>query len=121
MKKMLFCLLTLIVFVGQAQISFANDAHPEKMGKKKCIECHKEATPNVVKQWENSAHGFTGVGCGICHGDEGNFKAKPDKEACRSCHASSVDNNLKKETACFTCHPAHYFNVHKISDYKEKK
>ena len=120
MKKLFISILTLICLFGFSQFANAN-THPEKMGKTKCIDCHKDTTPDVVKQWENSAHGFTGVGCGICHGDEKNFAAKPTKEACRSCHASSVDNNFKKEITCYTCHPAHYFNIHKISDYKDKK
>ncbi len=33
-----------------------------------CLDCHNEAMPGVVKQWEGSAHWNAGVGCFECHG-----------------------------------------------------
>lgn len=34
---------------------------------KTCMECHREETPGIVKQWENSAHAGTLAVCGACH------------------------------------------------------
>jgi hypothetical protein len=33
-----------------------------------CVECHRDITPNIVKDWELSAHHGEGVACEDCHG-----------------------------------------------------
>ena len=66
------------------------DVHETNMENQTCIKCHKEATPDIVKQWEKSAHGFTGTKCGVCHGDKKNFVKSPGKAVCISCHAAAV-------------------------------
>ncbi|MGE4497575.1 MAG: cytochrome c3 family protein [Deferribacterales bacterium] len=94
------------------------DKHPEEIGNKDCMECHVEVTPDAAKQWEESAHGFTGVKCGVCHGDEFNFKKSPSNEICQGCHAKQVENNFMADKTCASCHPVHTFTVHKQKDYK---
>lgn len=83
-----------------------------------CGTCHQNVTEDLVKQWQQSAHGFTGVKCQVCHGDEANFSPKPANEVCRGCHSDQFENSVAKGTACSTCHIAHNFNIHKIQQYK---
>ncbi|HIC87262.1 MAG TPA: hydroxylamine oxidoreductase, partial [Aquificae bacterium] len=33
----------------------------------KCIDCHKDKTPALVKQWQSSKHYLNGIGCYECH------------------------------------------------------
>ena len=114
-----FIKLSFVVLI-LSLVSFAvyADKHPEEIGNADCVDCHNEISPEIVKQWEESAHGFTGVKCGVCHGDEFNFKKKPENTICRGCHAEQVENNIMAEKPCSTCHPTHSFNVHKQKFYK---
>ena len=99
------------------------DVHETDMEKKTCINCHKEATPDIVAQWEKSAHGFTQTKCGVCHGDKDNFLKSPGKVVCMACHAEKVENMVTKGKKCQDCHPVHHFTMHKVKDYtvKDKK
>jgi hypothetical protein len=112
-----FC-FALVLFVSH---SYGADKHEEKMGNKTCIQCHEEITPDIVKQWVESAHGYTGTKCGVCHGDEKNFKIKPGNKVCIGCHAQSVEQNTMKNKFCTSCHPHHHFTQHKVKDYQKKK
>lgn len=99
--------------------SAANSIHPEDMGTTDCLACHIDVTPEIVEQWEQSAHGFTGVKCQVCHGDEVNFARIPSDETCRGCHSNEFDNkNVKKDVTCSTCHISHNFNIHNVKQYK---
>ncbi len=58
-----------------------------------CVDCHREATPSIVTDWELSRHSSEGVDCSLCHGDE---------------HQSAEDTALVKTATpevCGTCHP----------------
>lgn len=109
-------MLTLIAFAA-ANAKGKTKGHPEKMGSQDCLECHVDVTPELTAQWEQSAHGFTGVKCQVCHGDEKNFRKTPLNETCQGCHSHQVDNNTSPKTACATCHKAHNFAAHKAKDY----
>lgn len=91
--------------------------HPP-MEKVDCVTCHRNVTEDLVKQWEQSAHGFTGVKCMVCHGDEANFTSEPANEVCRGCHSNQFENSVAKDTSCSTCHIAHNFNIHKVQQYR---
>ncbi|MEW6072983.1 MAG: multiheme c-type cytochrome [Planctomycetota bacterium] len=62
-----------------------------------CIDCHREITPNIVADWEESAHEREEVGCATCHGEEhtsADDVAKVDTitaETCGLCHAERLD------------------------------
>lgn len=94
------------------------DKHPEEIGNADCMDCHTEVTPEIAQDWEASVHGMTGVKCGVCHGDEFNFRKAPAESTCRGCHAAQVENNLKSSQACSSCHPTHTFNVHRPKSNK---
>lgn len=96
----------------------SNTTHPEEMGNKDCIECHKDVAPELVQQWEQSAHGFTGVKCQVCHGDEKNFNSIPSNNTCRGCHADQFENSTAADKSCSSCHTAHNFTIHKVRNYK---
>lgn len=62
----------------------------------KCIECHKEVTPNIVSDWQLSKHSENDVSCAVCHGEEHSSAQDVDKvqiptpETCNDCHEEQV-------------------------------
>jgi hydroxylamine dehydrogenase len=66
-----------------------------------CIECHKQATPNIVSDWLESRHSKNEVNCSICHGEEHKTAtdfakaAIPTPETCAACHEDQV-NQFKR-------------------------
>lgn len=115
-KVIVFVMMTaLIAFAAAANAK--TKGHPEKMGSKDCIECHVDVTPELTAQWEQSAHGFTGVKCQVCHGDEKNFAKVPSNDKCEGCHSHQIENNTAPKKSCASCHTAHNFAVHKAKDY----
>ncbi len=77
-----------------------------------CSDCHREATPEVEKQWYDSLHGIAMVKCYQCHGTFETFKVTPSKQDCAICHTDMLEK-CPKEKACWECHVPHSF--------KEKK
>jgi hypothetical protein len=61
-----------------------------------CLECHKQATPSIVTDWQLSMHSVNGVECSVCHGAEhlsASDVAKamiPTPETCAQCHEHQV-------------------------------
>ena len=62
----------------------------------KCIECHKQATPNIVTDWQLSKHSQNDVDCSVCHG-EAHMTAEdvaevriPTPDTCAQCHEEQV-------------------------------
>jgi len=104
--------------VSKAVVNEEISKHPESMENMDCLQCHQDITPSVVKEWEMSAHGFTGVKCQVCHGDEENFRTNPGNDICQGCHSYQVENNLAEDKSCSTCHTVHNFTVHKVKQYK---
>jgi len=104
--------------VSKAVVNEEISKHPESMENLDCLQCHQDVTPEIVEEWEMSTHGFIGVKCQVCHGDEANFKVKPDNDVCRGCHSEQVENNVAAGKPCATCHTVHHFTVHKIKQYK---
>jgi len=59
-----------------------------------CIECHKQVTPRIVRDWELSVHSddINDVSCSVCHGDshmgkDDVYKAEPvTSRTCQACH-----------------------------------
>lgn len=105
--------LTLAAFGAASAKGSKVKGHPEKMGDTDCLTCHQDVTPDLVAQWELSAHSFTGVKCQVCHGDEKNFKKVPETLTCVGCHDHQAEVNAAPKTACASCHKAHTFTVHK--------
>lgn len=87
--------------------------HPMEMGNKGCVECHKEMTPDLYKEWEESPHGITLVKCQVCHGSQKDFVSSPPNETCRGCHSKEYSHNPKAEKSCSSCHLQHKFAYHK--------
>lgn len=77
-----------------------------------CLACHAEATPQVVKQWEEGRHGLGLVKCFVCHGSVGkDFTRAPGIGRCEGCHpaefASLAAARRAGPKACFDCHSPH--------------
>ncbi|MEF8824191.1 MAG: multiheme c-type cytochrome [Desulfohalobiaceae bacterium] len=59
-----------------------------------CLPCHRNVTPNVVAQWEQSKHSreVNNVSCSVCHGrghrsaDDVSQAKIPGANTCRTCH-----------------------------------
>ena len=57
-----------------------------------CVVCHRKVTPNIVVDWELSAHSKNEVACADCHGDEHTSAADVAKvttitaNTCADCH-----------------------------------
>jgi hydroxylamine dehydrogenase len=58
-----------------------------------CLDCHRDATPAVVRQWQQSAHGDK-VGCADCHGRDHEAmlagEARVSARVCGACHAQAL-------------------------------
>ena len=77
-----------------------------------CSDCHKEATPEIEKQWYDSSHGIAMVKCYQCHGTFETFKVTPAKTDCAVCHADQLEK-CPKDKACWDCHVPHVFKAKK--------
>lgn len=77
-----------------------------------CADCHKDATPEVEKQWFDSVHGIAMVKCYQCHGTFETFKVTPTKADCATCHANMLEK-CPQDKPCWECHVPHSFNGHK--------
>ena len=77
-----------------------------------CAECHKEATPEVEKQWYDSKHGLAMVKCYQCHGTFEKFTVTPARETCAACHAGQL-KKCTQDKACWQCHLPHSFTAKK--------
>ena len=61
-----------------------------------CIKCHREATPNIVSDWQLSKHSTEDVDCTTCHGAAHTDSydvaeaAIPTPETCAQCHDDQV-------------------------------
>ena len=100
---------------GAAIKAVKTEGHPEVSEQEKltpCFECHKEATPDIEKEWYNSGHGIANVKCYQCHGTFENMKKVPSDDNCYVCHANAK-NHTKPGKTCWACHPAHNFPVKK--------
>jgi len=62
-----------------------------------CVKCHKDVTPNIVSDWQASAHSENEISCSTCHGD-GHESAHdvekvqlPTPDTCAECHEERVE------------------------------
>jgi len=70
-----------------------------------CVDCHKETTPNIVKDWQFSKHSENEVGCAACHGEEHQTAGDaanvtiPTPAVCADCHDTQVEQFSKGKHA----------------------
>ena len=77
-----------------------------------CADCHKEATPEIEKEWYNSKHGLAMVKCYQCHGSFENFAVTPSRDACAACHVDQL-TKCPRDKTCWQCHIPHTFATKK--------
>ena len=76
--------------------SHSLQAQAKTLGGKDCVECHKDITPGIVKDWQISVHKKKDVGCADCHGIRHKSKDDVDKvltvtaDTCGNCHADQT-------------------------------
>jgi hypothetical protein len=73
-----------------------------------CADCHREATPEIEKQWYNSLHGIAMVKCYQCHGTYGDFAVTPSRQTCGTCHTNMMEK-CPQDKPCWECHVPHSF------------
>ncbi len=62
-----------------------------------CVHCHSKITPGAVKDWQNSKHFESEIGCASCHGEGHNSADDVDKvglptpAVCAECHDTQVE------------------------------
>lgn len=62
-----------------------------------CVDCHREATPAIVTDWELSTHSTNGVDCAMCHGgghrteDDVSLAGVATPDVCATCHPIQVE------------------------------
>ncbi|WP_240744313.1 cytochrome c3 family protein [Desulfopila sp. IMCC35006] len=104
-------LLSVSVMAGDKK----KDVHPELSGQEMliaCADCHREATPEIEKEWYGSVHGIAMVKCYQCHGTYGDFMITPDRQTCATCHLDMLEK-CPKDKPCWECHIPHSFKVKK--------
>ena len=98
----------------------ATDEHMEVEATDTCDGCHAELTPEVHAQWFASKHGLLNVKCFVCHGSTGeDFVRTPLPERCIGCHFANVESlghDFMDGRECFTCHPPHRLNPHRLAE-----
>lgn len=63
----------------------------------KCINCHSQETPNIVRDWKLSKHYENGIDCSYCHGEKHTSRNDvanvqiPTPDVCALCHGEKVD------------------------------
>ncbi|PKK82671.1 MAG: cytochrome C [candidate division Zixibacteria bacterium HGW-Zixibacteria-1] len=83
MRKMLMALLGVIFIAASSPATT-------------CVDCHKEVTPNIVKDWQFSKHSENEIGCSTCHGEGHQTAADfakadiPTPTVCADCHDTQV-------------------------------
>lgn len=56
-----------------------------------CLGCHRQITPNIFVQWNQSKHGQSSVYCDSCHGSDHDALIWPTGKQCSSCHSTQVE------------------------------
>jgi len=94
MKK----LISFTLFFFSMLICFSNVAAAEDAG---CVICHKNTTPGLVQDWQESKHSKQGIGCSTCHGTKHSGRNNtdlaqlPDENLCAQCHKKQFDEFVK--------------------------
>lgn len=78
-----------------------------------CSDCHREATPEIEKQWYDSGHGIAMVKCYQCHGTFETFVVTPTEQNCGTCHTNMMDKKHTEGKLCWECHAPHTFKAKK--------
>jgi hypothetical protein len=74
-------------------------------GDSACVSCHKEVTPNVVRDFLKGAMGQSGIDCSDCHGskhttaDDFMSVSLPTEKTCGECHEERVAQYLEGKHA----------------------
>jgi hypothetical protein len=95
-----------ILSIGESSPDKAAESSPPKVNaladsENKCVECHRQSTPGIVKQYGKSSMAHVGVSCQDCHSvgedypgsqsHEGEYiLASPTPKQCQSCHQQEV-------------------------------
>lgn len=60
-----------------------------------CLGCHRQVTPNIFVQWNQSKHGMNSIYCDSCHGPNHEALIWPTGQQCKTCHQTQVEQFIK--------------------------
>lgn len=99
--------LPMALCAGESKEETHPELSPEEMYIP-CADCHKEATPDIYKEWFDSNHGIAMVKCYQCHGTFETFRVTPSRSNCAVCHEEMM-GKCPKDKDCWACHTPHAF------------
>ena len=91
------------------------DVHPKLSAQEMliaCADCHRDATPEIERQWYESSHGIAMIKCYQCHGTYGDFMVTPSRQICATCHLDMMEK-CPEDKPCWECHIPHSFTMQK--------
>lgn len=92
-----------------------------------CRACHGLISPQLVREFDNTAMAASQIDCIDCHGEHfEDFNPQPDPKTCNLCHSDTSKKVVKKthgekiktpfkrakDVKCSFCHKPHSFVVH---------
>ncbi len=87
----MFC-FSMVWFLAAASAE-TKSAHPDLSEQEMyiaCADCHRDATPELYKEWYDSTHGIGMVKCYQCHGTFETFRVTPSRQDCAVCHQPNI-------------------------------
>jgi hydroxylamine dehydrogenase len=86
----------LLLMLAISILTVGMSSHAGYAAEAECVNCHKQASPGIVSDWQLSKHSKGGIDCAVCHGDlhrTANDVAKakiPTPDTCALCHPERV-------------------------------
>jgi hypothetical protein len=106
-KRVIIATLSMVFFVSLLVVAWMEGGrdraleYPEAQitsENRDCITCHETLSPGVVKQWKESKHSHSGIGCYNCHKA---YESDPDAIEHNGKHISVIVTPKD----CSACHP----------------
>lgn len=110
-KKIIIAFLSAVFFISLLIVAWIEGgrkrvlAYPEAVvtsSSKACVNCHQETTPGIVKQWKESKHSHSGIGCYDCH------QAKDGDPDVMTHYDGHKISTIVSPKDCSSCHEKQY-------------
>jgi hypothetical protein len=110
-KKLIVAFLSVVFFITLLIVAWIEGGrkrvlhYPDAVvsgSNKSCVNCHQETTPGIVKQWKESKHSHSGIGCYDCH------KAEDSDPDVIAHYDGPKISTIVSPKDCATCHSKVY-------------
>jgi len=93
---LLVCAVAVVAVISGPSFLFQTIYLVDRARESSCVGCHAKLHPDMVRQWRESVHFTTGVGCASCHGSDhvailGANGVVSASECGESCHTSQFE------------------------------